>query len=117
MRLGTTDLPKTNSNSGIERSVKEIRYHPRYRPGRVYFDVGLATASKLITFTEYVRPVCLPHFPVDFEDSLKDKFVTLGGWGYTLQARGGLPELTSNLKLRRQLKVISVTICDWFEGE
>ena len=105
MRLGTTDLQKTHSNGGIERRVKEIRYHPRYRPGRVYFDVGLATASKLITFTDYVRPVCLPQFPVDFEDSLIYKLVTLGEWGYTLQAGGGLPELTSNLKLR-SLKVI-----------
>ena len=112
MRLGTADLEGIHFDGGIERRVKEIRYHPRYRPGRVYFDVGVATANKLITFTEYVRPVCLPYLPVDFEDSLKDKFVTLAGWGYTIQARSGAEpsvELTSNLKLR-SLKVISVLI-------
>ena len=116
MRLGTADLEGIHFDGGIERRVKEIRYHPRYRPGRVYFDVGVATANKLITFTEYVRPVCLPYLPVDFEDSLKDKFVTLAGWGYTIQARSGADpsvELTSNLKLR-SLKVISVLSCDQF---
>ena len=117
MRLGTADLEGIHFDGGIERRVKEIRYHPRYRPGRVYFDVGVATANKLITFTEYVRPVCLPYLPVDFEDSLKDKFVTLAGWGYTIQARSGAEpsvELTSNLKLR-SLKVISVLSYDRFE--
>ena len=117
MRLGTADLEGIHFDGGIERRIKEIRYHPRYRPGRVYFDVGVATANKLITFTEYVRPVCLPYLPVDFEDSLKDKFVTLAGWGYTIQARTGAElsvELTSNLKLR-SLKVISVLSCDRFE--
>ena len=110
MRLGSADLEGIHSNGGIERRVKDIRWHPRYKPGRVYFDVGVATASKIITFTEYVRPVCLPYLPVDYEDQLKDQFVTLAGWGYAIQARTGLPELTSNLRLR-SLKVKKYLIC------
>ena len=65
MRLGTSDLEGIHSDGGIERRVKEIRWHPKYKPGRVYFDVGIAVASKLITFTEFVRPVCLPYLPAN----------------------------------------------------
>ena len=114
MRLGTSDLEGIHSDGGIERRVKEIRWHPKYKPGKVYFDVGIAVASKLITFTEFVRPVCLPYLPVDYEDQFEGKFVTLAGWGYAVEARSGLTELTSNLKLR-SLKVIYsyVLCCSW----
>ena len=105
MRLGTADLEGIHTDGGIDRRVKEIYWHPKYVPGQAYFDVGIAVASKPVSFTSYVRPVCLPYLPVDYENQFKDKFVTLSGWGYTVQARrSDLTELTSNLKLR-SLKV------------
>ena len=105
MRLGTADLEGIHTDGGIERRVKEIYWHPKYVTGQAYFDVGIAVASKPVSFTSYVRPVCLPYLPVDYEDQFKDKFVTLSGWGYTVEARrSDLTELTSNLKLR-SLKV------------
>ena len=104
MRLGTADLEGIHTDGGIERRVKAIYWHPKYVFGRAYFDVGIAVASKPVSFTSYVRPICLPYLPVDYEDQFKDKFVTLSGWGYTVQARSELTELTSNLKLR-SLKV------------
>ena len=107
MRLGTADLEGIHTDGGIERRVKAIYWHPKYVFGRAYFDVGIAVASKPVSFTSYVRPICLPYLPVDYEDQFKDKFVTLSGWGYTVQARSELTELTSNLKLR-SLKVSHV---------
>ena len=100
MRLGTADLEGIHTDGGIERGVMAVHWHPKYVYGRAYFDVGIAIASKPVSFTSYVRPICLPYLPVDYEDSFKDKFVTLSGWGYTIQARSELTELTSNLKLR-----------------
>ena len=98
--MGTSDLEGIHSDGGIERRVQDIRWHPKYKPGRVYFDAGVVIASKLVTFTAFVRPVCLPYLPVDYEDEFEGKFVTLAGWGYAIEARSGLTELTSNLKLR-----------------
>ena len=83
MRLGTADLEGIHTDGGIERRVKAVHWHPKYVYGRAYFDVGIAIASKPVSFTSYVRPICLPYLPVDYEDSFKDKFVTLSGWGYT----------------------------------
>ena len=77
IRLGTSDLEGIHSDGGIERRVKDIRWHPKYKPGRVYFDAGVVIASKLVTFTAFVRPVCLPYLPVDYEDEFEGKFVTL----------------------------------------
>ena len=85
-------------------------------PGKVYFDVEIAVVSKskLITFTEFVRPVCLPYLPVDYEDQFEGKFVTLAGWGYAVEARSGLTELTSYLKLRSLKVIYSYWLrCSW----
>ena len=116
MRMGTADLDSIHSPGGIERRVVDINFHPKYKPGQVYFDVGIAVAGEIITFNDFIRPVCLPYLPVDYNDHLSDNFVTLGGWGYAIQARTGfdgivtnLVELTSNLKLR-SLKVSNYTI-------
>ena len=108
MRMGTADLESIHSPGGIERRVAEIMFHPKYKPGKVYYDVGIAVADEIITFNEFIRPVCLPYLPVDYNDHLTGKFVTLAGWGYALQARTNVVELTSNLKLR-SLKVSNYT--------
>ena len=112
--MGTADLESVHN--GIERKVIDIRIHPKYKPGQVYYDVGIAIARDVITFTDYIRPVCLPYLPVDDNDHLKNNFVTLAGWGYAIEARSGIPieelkvELTSNLKLR-SLRVNNSIIC------
>ena len=111
--MGTADLESVHN--GIERKVIDISTHPKYKPGKVYYDVGIAVARDAITFNDYIRPVCLPYLPVDDDDHLEGNFVTLAGWGYAIEARSGIPveelkvELTSNLKLR-SLKVNNAII-------
>eukprot|EP00095_Tigriopus_kingsejongensis_P000444 maker-scaffold492_size156171-snap-gene-0.17 protein:Tk00444 transcript:maker-scaffold492_size156171-snap-gene-0.17-mRNA-1 annotation:"AT19278p" len=68
--------------NGTSRDVVSILRHPKYRSGRAYFDVGLATVGKKIEFTDYILPICLPFLPVDDEDDLANDFVILSGWGY-----------------------------------
>ena len=103
-RMGTADLEAVHPPGGIERRLVNIHVHPDYKQGEAYYDIGIAEVEKLITFNEYVRPVCLPYLPIDGADHLEDQFVTLAGWGYSIQARSAQVELTSNLKLR-SLKV------------
>ena len=110
MRLGTAELDKRYSSGGLERRVKEIKWHPKYKPGRVYFDVGIATAEKPIDFTEYVRPVCLPYLPTELKDSGDENgnFFTLGSlgnWEYERIWEYDTPELRPNLKIS-SVKVI-----------
>ena len=97
MRLGSSDLDSVHT-TGIERNVKQVLVHPKYRQNQAYYDVGIAVADVHIEFSDYVRPICLPFRPVDDEDDLADDFVTLAGWGYFLDPRNEL-QLSSKLKL------------------
>ena len=109
MRMGTADLEQVHSSGGIERRVKDIFVHTKYKSGKVYNDVGIAEADTLIEFNRYVRPVCLPYLPIDNDNFLAGEFVTTAGFGYTVQARSGQTDLTSNLKLK-SLKVSPICI-------
>ena len=63
----------------IERKVVKHFQHPKYRAPRAYYDAAIAVVDRVIEFTDYVRPVCLPMTPVDDEDAAADDLVTLAG--------------------------------------
>ena len=71
MRFGTADL--WNTNVGTSRIISKVYKHPLYTPGRAYFDVGVVEAQKILEFTNYVMPICLPMRPIDDEDALEGK--------------------------------------------
>ena len=66
MRLGTSNL--WNPTHGILRNVIDIAYHPDYKAGKYYFDVGIAIANEEIEITNTVMPICLPKTPDGGED-------------------------------------------------
>jgi len=74
MRLGQADLSET-SYSGIVRNIVEALRHPRYAEGKSYFDVGIAIADRVVEFTDFIRPICLPMRPVDDTDYLAGDLV------------------------------------------
>ena len=71
MRFGTADL--WNTNVGTSRIISKLYKHPLYTPGKAYFDVGVVEAQKILEFTNYVMPICLPMRPIDDEDALEGK--------------------------------------------
>ena len=108
--MGISDLKNINSTDTFGRRIKDVFVHTKYRPGRAYFDVGIAEAYTLIEFNDFVRPVCLPYLPIDNDNFLAGEIVTTAGFGYTALAGQGKSvqaDLTSNLKLK-MLKVITV---------
>ena len=70
MKLGTADLKKTDV--GAVRNIADYQIHPEYVETRAYYDVGIAIANQLISFTNYIRPVNLPMSPID--DSNEEHF-------------------------------------------
>ncbi len=64
MRLGETDL-SLPFHHGTVRSVVQILQHPNYVNGKPYFDVGVAVADRIIEFSDFIRPICLPMRPID----------------------------------------------------
>ena len=80
MRLGSSNLNAIKSPGELLRKVDNINWHPEYKPGSIYFDVGIAITDTPITFTSFIRSVCLPFLPVDEPDHLKDELLVLDGW-------------------------------------
>ncbi len=110
MRFGTENL-QIPTQYMIERNVARFEVHPKYQQRRAYFDAAIAFSDKLIEFTEYVRPICLPMTPVDDEDYLAGDFVTLSGWGQKFDPESRIFRPTNNLKLHT-LQVNPQTICE-----
>lgn len=74
--LGLQSL--TSSTNVVSRSAARIIVHPDYSSSTNDNDVALVQLSSTVTFTDYVRPVCLAADGSVFPSGL-DCWVT--GWG------------------------------------
>ncbi|XP_041868044.1 serine protease 27-like isoform X2 [Melanotaenia boesemani] len=75
--LGADSLQGTNPNA-VSRSVSQIIVHPNYNSDTNDNDVTLLKLSTAVTFTNYIRPVCLAADGSIFAGG-QDSWVT--GWG------------------------------------
>lgn len=71
----------------VDIKIAEILKHEKYVDGvlnRVHYanDIALIRLSRKVTYTDYIRPICLP--PKDLEDSYFDGAeLVVAGWGRT----------------------------------
>ncbi|KAG7507372.1 hypothetical protein JOB18_032143 [Solea senegalensis] len=75
--LGRQNLQGTNPNE-VSRSVARIILHPNYDGDTNNNDIALLRLSSPVTFTDYIRPVCLAASGSVFNNGT-DSWVT--GWG------------------------------------
>lgn len=75
--LGRQNLQGTNPNE-VSRRVSRIILHPFYDSDSSNNDISLLKLSSAVTFTDYVRPVCLAASDSVFNNGT-DSWVT--GWG------------------------------------
>ncbi|KAK7919666.1 hypothetical protein WMY93_010950 [Mugilogobius chulae] len=75
--LGRENLRGYNPNE-ITKAVRRIRIHPNYDSFTSDNDIALLRLSSAVTFTDYIRPVCLAATDSVF-NSGTDSWVT--GWG------------------------------------
>lgn len=75
--LGRQNLQGTNPNE-VSRPVSRIILHPYYDRDSSNNDISLLRLSSAVTFTDYVRPVCLAASDSVFNNGT-DSWVT--GWG------------------------------------
>lgn len=63
----------------MRRQIK-ITIHPKYDFISSYYDVAVLELNQPVTFTKFVKPICLPERPDENLEKYKDDFVTLTGW-------------------------------------
>ncbi|XP_076309331.1 uncharacterized protein LOC143224851 isoform X1 [Tachypleus tridentatus] len=77
VRLGEYDFSKTDDNSPTDVAVAEIKSHPNFDKVRYYNDIALLRLENPVTYSDFIRPICLP----DPRNDLRSKVATVIGWG------------------------------------
>lgn len=75
--LGKQTLNGPNPNQ-IARGVKQVILHPNYNSATQDNDIALLSLNSSVTFTNYIRPVCLAGQSSSFADNTN---CWITGWG------------------------------------
>ena len=75
--LGRQSQELSNPNE-VSRKLSRVIRHPNYNSGTNVNDIALMRLSSPVTFTNYIRPVCLAASGSTFFSSI-DSWIT--GWG------------------------------------
>ncbi|TRY94900.1 hypothetical protein DNTS_023642 [Danionella cerebrum] len=87
-----------------KRALKQIIPHPSYNPYTYDFDIALMELESPITYSETIRPVCLPTATDTYPTG---GTVTITGWGATREGGSGAQVLQ-----KAQVRIINSTVCD-----
>lgn len=69
----------------LELDFEEVIPHPQYNPKSLdrHYDIALIRLAQDVTYTDFIRPVCLP-LPNTRQDINTGAILTVAGWGRTL---------------------------------
>ena len=87
--LGRQTQNITANPNEVQRSVQSIITHPDYYYEPFANDIALMKLSEQVTFTEYIKPVCLPSNMSTFHNGTTCWATGWGAVGYG----GSIPEL------------------------
>ncbi|XP_060723350.1 serine protease 27-like [Tachysurus vachellii] len=107
--LGKQTLKGSNPNQ-IARSVKQVIIHPSYNSATQDNDIALLLLNSSVTFTNYIRPVCLAGQGSSFPDGTS---CWITGWGsiasgVSLPSPGALREA--------KVPTVCTCLCDFLLG-
>ncbi|XP_073336142.1 ST14 transmembrane serine protease matriptase a [Pagrus major] len=92
----------------VKRNLKRIIAHPNYNSFTFDNDIALMELDSPVTYTDYIRPICLPAsqhvFPVG-------NTVWITGWGATRE--GGF---AATVLQKAQVRIINHSVCDDLMG-
>lgn len=95
------------ANTVVKRNLKQIIPHPHYNAYTFDNDIALMELDSPVTYSDYIRPICLPAPTHDFPAG---DTVWITGWGATRE--GGQSVATNVEKLSS--KYLSTVSCLWF---
>ncbi|XP_062860601.1 ST14 transmembrane serine protease matriptase a [Trichomycterus rosablanca] len=93
-----------------KRLLKKVIAHPNYNEYTFDYDIALMELDKPVTFTNTIRPVCLPSSTYVFP---MGKSVWITGWGATREGGSGATVLQ-----KAEVRIINSTVCnDLMKGQ
>ncbi|KAF5305586.1 hypothetical protein FQA39_LY01677 [Lamprigera yunnana] len=87
----------------LKVKIKEEIAHPYYNKKTGNNDIGLLRLEKDVTYTDYIRPICLP--PPNLPNPTINTMMTVTGWGTTEDKR------SSDVKLKVDVPLLSNDEC------
>ncbi|XP_032991698.1 transmembrane protease serine 12-like [Lacerta agilis] len=100
-----------DKSHSVNSQVMEIRPHCRYDTRSNVNDIALLKLSQVITYNDYIQPICLPSTPLLLSDRNP---CYISGWGLTKE--NGTP---SYILQEAEIKVFPLKVCnsyDWYNG-
>ncbi|XP_076311529.1 proclotting enzyme [Tachypleus tridentatus] len=83
VRLGEHNLYSTDDDSNpIDFAVTSVKHHEHFVLATYLNDIAILTLNDTVTFTDRIRPICLPYRKLRYDDlAMRKPFIT--GWGTT----------------------------------
>ncbi|KAK7883029.1 hypothetical protein WMY93_029203 [Mugilogobius chulae] len=97
-------LHEQGKDNGVKRNLKQIIPHPYYNDYTYDNDIALMELQSPVTFTDYIKPICLPSPQHVFPAA---GFVWISGWGATRE--GGLATKTLQ---KAKVRLINQDTCN-----
>ncbi|KAM5282533.1 transmembrane protease serine 11B-like [Hipposideros larvatus] len=88
----------------MTRKVQNIIYHENYSTAGVHDDIALVQLTEEVSFTKYVRRICLPEAKMKLSEN---DSVVVTGWG-TLSMNGPVPKILQ----QAFVKIIDNKVCN-----
>uniref|UniRef100_A0A7N5ZPK6 Suppressor of tumorigenicity 14 protein homolog n=1 Tax=Anabas testudineus TaxID=64144 RepID=A0A7N5ZPK6_ANATE len=88
----------------VKRNLKQIIPHPYYNAYTFDNDIALMELDSPITYSDYIKPICLPAATHDFPAG---ETVWISGWGATRE--GGT---AASVLQKAQVRIINGTVCN-----
>ncbi|MCI4375000.1 hypothetical protein PGIGA_G00104030 [Pangasianodon gigas] len=107
--LGKKSLSGSNPNQ-IARGVTQIVLHPNYNNATQNNDIALLRLNSSVTFTNYIRPVCLAGQGSSFPDGTN---CWISGWG---SIASGVQLPSPGVLQEAMVPTVNTYICDFLLG-
>uniref|UniRef100_UPI0037E82D2F ST14 transmembrane serine protease matriptase a n=1 Tax=Semicossyphus pulcher TaxID=241346 RepID=UPI0037E82D2F len=97
-------------NAVVKKNLKQIISHPNYNSFTYDNDIALMELDSPVTYSDYIRPICLPAPQHDFATGNN---VWITGWGATRE--GGF---AATVLQKAKVRIINHSVCnDLMEGQ
>ncbi|XP_076002095.1 ST14 transmembrane serine protease matriptase a [Genypterus blacodes] len=99
---------RQNGKTVVKKNLKQVISHPNYNAYTYDNDIALMELDSPLTFTDYIRPICLPAAQHVFAVG---NSVWITGWGATRE--GGS---AASVLQKAQVRIINRKVCDKLMG-